>query len=279
MSQEYARISQCCKAVGLATFSADAGARSPLMPRDTRAVIEALAVLRPSRNEREVGMLCADRVSTAALQFAAVALLALSRRPAPTRRTRRRLRSTARGKYGSATPGSQRDFTQNVGDIVYFSTDQTDLTPEATQTLAEAGAVAAAVSAVHHHHRRPCRRARHARIQHRARRQARHLGAQLPRAERHQRQPHPHHLLRQGASGGGLQRHLVLVAESPRADGPEFRRADQPALIAESLSGVSIKKSGAPTWPAALLFCGSAHCECGRLTPSLPFWTCRSGDC
>ncbi len=31
--------------------------------------------------------------------------------------------------------GSQRDFTQNVGDIVYFSTDQTDLTPEAMQTL------------------------------------------------------------------------------------------------------------------------------------------------
>ncbi|MEQ1652816.1 MAG: peptidoglycan-associated lipoprotein Pal [Hyphomicrobium sp.] len=43
----------------------------------------------------------------------------------------------AGGKYGSATPGSQRDFTQNVGDIVYFSTDQTDLTPEGTQILAK----------------------------------------------------------------------------------------------------------------------------------------------
>ena len=41
----------------------------------------------------------------------------------------------AGSKYGSATPGSQRDFTQNVGDIVYFSTDQTDLTPEASQIL------------------------------------------------------------------------------------------------------------------------------------------------
>lgn len=41
------------------------------------------------------------------------------------------------GKYGSATPGSQRDFTQNVGDIVYFSTDSVDLTPEAQQTLAK----------------------------------------------------------------------------------------------------------------------------------------------
>ena len=39
------------------------------------------------------------------------------------------------GKYGPATPGSQRDFTQNVGDIVYFSTDSVDLTPEASQTL------------------------------------------------------------------------------------------------------------------------------------------------
>ncbi|MFT3730138.1 MAG: peptidoglycan-associated lipoprotein Pal [Hyphomicrobium sp.] len=39
------------------------------------------------------------------------------------------------GKYGNATPGSQRDFTQNVGDIVYFSTDSVDLTPEAQQTL------------------------------------------------------------------------------------------------------------------------------------------------
>jgi peptidoglycan-associated lipoprotein len=39
------------------------------------------------------------------------------------------------GGKGSATPGSQRDFAQNVGDIVYFSTDATDLTPEAQQTL------------------------------------------------------------------------------------------------------------------------------------------------
>lgn len=37
---------------------------------------------------------------------------------------------------GPATPGSERDFVQNVGDIVYFSTDSSDLTPEAQQTLA-----------------------------------------------------------------------------------------------------------------------------------------------
>ncbi|MEO0672605.1 MAG: peptidoglycan-associated lipoprotein Pal [Pseudomonadota bacterium] len=36
---------------------------------------------------------------------------------------------------GPATPGSRRDFAQNVGDLVYFTTDSTDLTPEAEQTL------------------------------------------------------------------------------------------------------------------------------------------------
>jgi peptidoglycan-associated lipoprotein len=40
------------------------------------------------------------------------------------------------GGRGPATPGSQRDFVQNVGDIVYFSTDSSELTPEAQQTLA-----------------------------------------------------------------------------------------------------------------------------------------------
>lgn len=39
------------------------------------------------------------------------------------------------GRGGPATPGSARDFSQNVGDIVYFSTDSTDLSPEAQQTL------------------------------------------------------------------------------------------------------------------------------------------------
>lgn len=41
----------------------------------------------------------------------------------------------AGGRGGPATPGSARDFSVNVGDIVYFSTDSVDLTPEAQQTL------------------------------------------------------------------------------------------------------------------------------------------------
>jgi peptidoglycan-associated lipoprotein len=39
------------------------------------------------------------------------------------------------GRNSPATPGSARDFAVNVGDIVYFSTDSTDLSPEAQQTL------------------------------------------------------------------------------------------------------------------------------------------------
>jgi peptidoglycan-associated lipoprotein len=41
----------------------------------------------------------------------------------------------AGGRNSPATPGSSRDFAVNVGDIVYFSTDSTDLSPEAQQTL------------------------------------------------------------------------------------------------------------------------------------------------
>ena len=39
------------------------------------------------------------------------------------------------GKGGPVTPGTQRDFAVNVGDIVYFSSDSTDLTPESQATL------------------------------------------------------------------------------------------------------------------------------------------------
>lgn len=36
---------------------------------------------------------------------------------------------------GPVTPGTQRDFSVNVGDLVYFSSDSSDLTPEAQATL------------------------------------------------------------------------------------------------------------------------------------------------
>ena len=36
---------------------------------------------------------------------------------------------------GAATPGSAQDFVVNVGDRVFFESDQTDLTPQAIATL------------------------------------------------------------------------------------------------------------------------------------------------
>jgi peptidoglycan-associated lipoprotein len=39
------------------------------------------------------------------------------------------------GLGGVAIPGSQQDFVVNVGDRVFFETDQTDLTPQGRATL------------------------------------------------------------------------------------------------------------------------------------------------
>jgi len=39
------------------------------------------------------------------------------------------------GAGGAATPGSAQDFVVNVGDRVFFETDQTDLNPTAVATL------------------------------------------------------------------------------------------------------------------------------------------------
>jgi peptidoglycan-associated lipoprotein len=41
----------------------------------------------------------------------------------------------ANNRGGLAAPGSPRDFAVNAGDLVYFSTDSVDLSPEAQQTL------------------------------------------------------------------------------------------------------------------------------------------------
>jgi peptidoglycan-associated lipoprotein len=62
--------------------------------------------------------------------FVAIAVAACSNNPKPEGDL------TGNGRNSPATPGSARDFATNVGDIVYFSTDQTDLSPEAQQTLA-----------------------------------------------------------------------------------------------------------------------------------------------
>ena len=76
---------------------------------------------------------------TSSVRFGVIAALTLSfgacanKEPTPESL----LNSNNNGKYGAASPGTQRDFTQNVGDLVYFSSDSVDLTQEATQTLAK----------------------------------------------------------------------------------------------------------------------------------------------
>ena len=80
------------------------------------------------------------------------------------------------------------------------------------------GRVAEPVSELRHRRRRPCRRARHARIQHRARRPPRRRHPRLPDRQGRAGQPPQDHLLRQGTPGRRVRRHLLLVAEPPRGD-------------------------------------------------------------
>ncbi len=72
----------------------------------------------------------------AATVFVACALAACANNaPRPDGRLQGGPGMGAYGKDPTATPGSPRDFSVNVGDIVYFTTDSTDLSPEAQQTL------------------------------------------------------------------------------------------------------------------------------------------------
>jgi len=57
--------------------------------------------------------------------IAGLALSACANKPA----------SDSLASAGVATPGSQQDFVVNVGDRVFFETDSTELTPQASATL------------------------------------------------------------------------------------------------------------------------------------------------
>ncbi len=64
--------------------------------------------------------------SIAALMAAALALGACANNPAADANA---------SAAGAAAPGSQQDFVVNVGDRVFFETDQTDLTAQGRETL------------------------------------------------------------------------------------------------------------------------------------------------
>jgi peptidoglycan-associated lipoprotein len=65
--------------------------------------------------------------SIAVLVAAAMAVAGCANNPAND--------AQANAAGGAATPGSQQDFVVNVGDRVFFETDQTDLTSQGRETL------------------------------------------------------------------------------------------------------------------------------------------------
>ena len=111
----------------------------------------------------------------------------------------------------------------------------------------QAGAVAAALFAGDVHRRRPCRRARHARIQHRPRRPARRRRPRVHDRARHRAEPHKDNFLRQGAASRGLRRYLLLVAEPARRDGyhQRPRRLSQGLDSEVRLNLCGLRSSGA----------------------------------
>ena len=117
----------------------------------------------------------------------------------------------------AATPGSQQDFVVNVGDRVFFQVDSSELTQQSIATLEKQAQWLRAYpqyafTIEGHADERGTREYNIA------------LGARRAQAVRDYLASrgvagasHAHDLLRQGAAGRRLQRHLVLVAEPPRS--------------------------------------------------------------
>ena len=114
----------------------------------------------------------------------------------------------AGGAGGAATPGSARDFAMNVGDRVFFESDQTDLTSGSITTLDKQAQWLS----------------RYPRYTFLIEGHADERGTREYNFSLGSRRAHAHRLLRQGAAGGRLQRHLLLVAEPACRDGPRRRR-------------------------------------------------------
>ena len=164
---------------------------------------------------------------------------------------RRRSRPQWRGR---STPGSAQDFTVNVGDRIFFDTDSSSIRADAQATLAKQAQWLNQYEQLCHHHRRPCRRARHPRIQSGARRPPRCRHPRLPHRQGRRRQAPEDDLLRQGASGRGLRRHLLLEPEPPRRHRAQRRRAADGFSVTPTCKGgrkaaFVMWRSGNKIWP------------------------------
>jgi peptidoglycan-associated lipoprotein len=74
-------------------------------------------------------------MSLRAVKFAAAIVLALGAAACSSNKDGMADGAGGFGAGGAATPGSAQDFVVNVGDRVFFETDQTDLNPTAVATL------------------------------------------------------------------------------------------------------------------------------------------------
>jgi peptidoglycan-associated lipoprotein len=115
----------------LATFSYERCAK----PQHHSASVYAAARGRWREHKAKGSIMAASGWLCKPARLAAVLLLTASLAACANKEMQPDSAQLGSAKGGPATPGSQRDFAVNVGDIVYFSTDQTDLTPEAQQTL------------------------------------------------------------------------------------------------------------------------------------------------
>jgi peptidoglycan-associated lipoprotein len=81
------------------------------------------------------GKLANSALGKSALRFLAAGLVVLSLTACANQVPNPGANLTGNGESGPATPGSPRDFTVNVGNTVYFTTDSVDLTPDAQGIL------------------------------------------------------------------------------------------------------------------------------------------------
>ena len=157
------------------------------------------------------------------------------------------------GLAGSAAPGSAQDFVVNVGDRVFFESDSSELTPQSIATLDKQAQwlgrynrYAFTVGAMR-------TSAARANTTSRSARGARRRCATISTSRGVEAQPHAHDLLRQGAPGRGVQRHLVLVAEPPLGDG-----AQRELLSRDGLPGIRTGALAAPVFVGASDACWNA---------------------
>ena len=123
--------------------------------------------------------------------------------------------------YGASGPGSVQEFNQTVGDRVFFTTDQTDLSSTAQATLDKQAAW------LNQYNKYSFTIEGHA--DERGTREynfalgcaPRPGGARLSRRQGRLRFAHEDDQLWQGAAGRGLRRHFLLVAEPPRRHGAQ----------------------------------------------------------